>query len=257
LHDLFAKSCQKPLYKLLGGAKPVIETDITISVNPVEQMVADSLSAVAEGYNILKVKVGKEGFADVARMEAIRRAVGPETVLRVDANQGWEAKQAVRIIRAMEDKGLEIELVEQPVPAHNLAGMRYITQNVSTPVLADESVFSAADAVEIIRAGAADLINIKLMKTGGIHEALRICAIAESFGVGCMVGCMLESHISVGAAAHLAAARRVCTMADLDGPSLCAENPYTGGPEYNGPNIVLSNQPGIGVVQVPGFENKG
>lgn len=257
LHDLFAKSCQKPLYKLLGGAKPVIETDITISVNPVEQMVADSLSAVAGGYNILKVKVGKEGFADVARMEAIRRAVGPETVLRVDANQGWEAKQAVRIIRAMEDRGLEIELVEQPVPAHNLAGMRYITQNVSTAILADESVFSAADAVEIIRAGAADLINIKLMKTGGIHEALRICAIAESFGVGCMVGCMLESHISVGAAAHLAAARRVCTMADLDGPSLCAENPYTGGPEYNGPNIVLSNQPGIGVVQVPGFENKG
>ena len=251
LYDLWAKAQGKPLYQLLGGARTSFKTDITISVNPVDQMVADSLDAVQQGFDILKVKVGKEGLADVERMAAIRAAVGPEVKLRVDANQGWTAEQSVAIIRAMEDKGLNIELVEQPVPAHDLAGLKAVTAAVDTPILADEAVFSCYDAANLIEQKAADLINIKLMKTGGIHNALKICRMAEEHGVECMIGCMLESRLSVAAAAHLAAGQSIVTRADLDGPSLCSVDPYTGGPVFDGPSITMTGDLGVGVDNVP------
>ena len=251
LYDLWAKAQGKPLYQLLGGARTSFKTDITISVNPVDQMVADSLDAVRQGFGILKIKVGKEGLADVERMAAIRAAVGPEVKLRVDANQGWTAEQSVAIIRAMEDKGLNIELVEQPVPSHDLAGLKAVTAAVDTPILADEAVFSCYDAANLIEQKAADLINIKLMKTGGIHNALKICRMAEEHGVECMIGCMLESRLSVAAAAHLAAGQSIVTRADLDGPSLCSVDPYTGGPVFDGPSITMTGDPGVGVDNVP------
>jgi o-succinylbenzoate synthase len=253
IYDLYAKNLGKPLYKVLGGHRTEFETDLTISVNSIEEMVADSQKAVEQGFGILKVKVGKEGLRDVARIEAIRKAVGPEVKIRVDANQGWSARDSVRIIRSMEDKGLDIDLVEQPVKAHDFAGMQYVTANVNTPILADESVFSPEDAIRLIQGRAADLINIKLMKTGGIYEALKICSIAEIYGVECMIGCMLESKIAVSAAAHLAAAKGVITRADLDGPSLCRIDPYEGGPSYEGPRILMNETPGIGIVKVPCF----
>lgn len=251
LYDLWAKGQGKPLYQLLGGARTSFRTDLTISVNPVPQMVADSLDAVAQGFDILKIKVGKEGLADVDRIAAIRQAVGPAVKLRVDANQGWTAGQSVSIIRAMEDKGLDIELVEQPVPAHDLAGLKYVTSQVDTPILADEAVFSHYDAATLIQIKAADLINIKLMKTGGIWNALKICRMAERYGMECMIGCMLESRLSVAAAAHLAAGQKIITRADLDGPSLCSVDPYTGGPCFDGPLISMSGDPGVGVDSVP------
>lgn len=251
VYDLYAKNLNRPLYKVLGGNKNTIETDITISVNGVEEMVRDSLRGVEQGFGILKVKVGKAGLKDVERIAAIRRAVGKDVVIRVDANQGWQPKDAVRIIRAMEDKGLDIDLVEQPVDAHNFEGMKYVTSNVFTPILADESVFSPQDAVRIIEEGAADLINIKLMKTGGIYEALKICGIAESYGVECMTGCMLESKLAVSAAAHLAAAKGIITRHDLDGPALCKIDPYEGGPVFEGAKITMTEEAGIGIIKVP------
>ncbi|HIU31375.1 MAG TPA: dipeptide epimerase [Candidatus Caccousia avistercoris] len=253
LYDLWGKLYGAPLYRLLGGARRELETDITISVNPVEEMVRDSLAAVERGYRILKVKVGKEGLKDIERIQAIRQAVGPQVAIRVDANQGWTAKQAVRIITAMEDRGLAIDLVEQPVKAHDLEGMRQVTRAVYTPILADESVFSPEDAVTIIQTGAADLLNIKLMKTGGIHNALRICAVAETYGVECMIGCMLESKLAVTAGAHLAAARGVITRADLDGPSLCRTDPFEGGPDFLENRIVMNDAPGLGITGLPAF----
>ncbi len=251
VYDLYAKNLGRPLYKVLGGNQDTIETDITISVNDTEEMVRDSLRGIKQGFRILKVKVGKEGFKDVERIAAIRQAVGKDIVIRVDANQGWQPKDAVRIIRAMEDKGLDIDLVEQPVNAHNFEGMKYVTSNVSTLILADESVFSPQDAIRLIQEGAADLINIKLMKTGGIYEALKICGIAESFGVECMTGCMLESKLAVSAASHLAAAKGVITRHDLDGPALCRTDPYEGGPVFEGARITMTEAPGIGITKVP------
>lgn len=251
LYDLWGKVLERPLWQLLGGYRREFETDITISVNPVPQMTADAVAAVKEGYRILKIKVGKEGMEDIPRIAAIREAVGPDIRLRVDANQGWTVKDSIRIISAMEDKGLDIDLVEQPVEAHDIDGMAEITRAVYTPILADESVFSPLDALEIIRRGAAGLINIKLMKTGGIHQALKICDIASLYGVECMMGCMLESKLAVSAAACLTAARGIVTRADLDGPSLCSEDPFTGGPDYDGPVIRMNDLPGIGITAVP------
>lgn len=253
VYDLYAKALQKPLYQVLGGHKSHIETDLTISVNSIEEMVADSVKAVEQGFQILKIKVGKEGLEDIKRIEAIRKAVGENIALRIDANQGWTAKEAVKIIGTMEDKGIKMDLVEQPVHAHDFKGMQYVTKHSYTPILADESVFSAEDAIHIIEGGAADLINIKLMKTGGIYEALKICSIAEIYHVECMIGCMLESKISVSAAAHLAAAKGIITRADLDGPSLCRIDPYEGGPIYQGADIFMNTTPGIGIVSTPCF----
>lgn len=251
VYDLYAKNLNRPLYKVLGGGQDSIETDITISVNDTEEMVRDSLRGVEQGFRILKIKVGKEGMKDVERIAAIRQAVGKDIVIRVDANQGWQPKEAVRIIRSMEDKELDIDLVEQPVHAHDFEGMKYVTSHVFTPVLADESVFSPQDAIRLIQEGAADLINIKLMKTGGIYEALKICGIAESFGVECMTGCMLESKLAVSAAAHMAAAKGIITRHDLDGPALCRTDPYEGGPVFEGPGITMTEVPGIGITGVP------
>ena len=251
VYDLYGKRFGAPLYQLLGGARRSFETDLTISVNPIEEMVRDSLEAVDRGYHTLKIKVGKEGLRDIERIAAIREAVGPDIRIRVDANQGWTAKQSIAIITAMEDKGLGIELVEQPVPTHDLDGLTAVTRAVQTPILADEAVFSPADAIEIIRRGAADLINIKLMKTGGIWQALKICDVAEIYGLECMIGCMLESRLSVAAAAHLAAGRGIITRADLDGPSLCALDPFTGGPVFEEAQIAMSADAGIGVANIP------
>ncbi|MEK4386565.1 dipeptide epimerase [Solibacillus sp. FSL W7-1464] len=248
LYDLWAKQYNAPLYKLLGGYRKNITTDITISVNGMDEMVKDSLAAVKRGFSILKVKVGKNPVEDVERVIAIRKAVGPDVTLRVDANQGWTAKEAVKIIGQLEDKGADIELVEQPVHYSDIKGMQYVTSNTYTNILADESVFSPKQAIEVIEKRAADLINIKLMKTGGISKAQQINHIAEANGVACMIGCMLETKISVSAAAHFAAASKNVTMVDLDGPSLCSEDPIEGGPIFKGENIQMADAPGIGLL---------
>ena len=263
IHDAVARAKGVPLFRLLGGENPEqvrneLETDLTISVNDPETMAADARTAVERGFRILKVKVGKGGNTDVERVRRVREAAGKDAVLRIDANQGWTPEEAVRTIGMMEDAGLNIELVEQPVSAHNFKGMQYVTAHTKTPILADESVFSPEDAERILEEHGADWINIKLMKTGGIYPAEKICKMAEEAGVQCMMGCMLESAVSVSGAAHLAAARRVFTLCDLDGPSLCAENPYTGGPVYREQQILLPETPGIGITGVPvAFESIG
>jgi L-alanine-DL-glutamate epimerase-like enolase superfamily enzyme len=246
LYDLRAQSARMPMYKLLGGAKQYIYTDITISLNSLEQMVTDSIAAVQAGFSILKIKTGKDWRQDVSAIKKIRAAVGDDVKLLVDANQGYTPKDAVRAIRQMESEG--VTLVEQPVNARDLDGLRFVTQNVVVPILADEAVFSTADAIKVITTGAADMLNIKLMKTGGISEALRIISVAEAYGVQCMMGCMMEGKISVAAAAHLACAKNVITMADLDGPSLYANDPYTGGPSFGGQLISMTKSNGIGTI---------
>ena len=247
LYDLWAKSQGKPLYQLLGNARSSFETDLTISVNSVDEMVKDALEATQRGFTTLKIKVGKEGMADIDRITAIRKAVGNDVKLRVDANQGWTAAQSVAIIKTMEARGLNVELVEQPVPADDVAGLKYVTGQVETPILADEAVFSPTDAANLIALRACDLINIKLMKTGGIWNALKICELARQHHMDCMIGCMLESQVAVAAAAHLCGGQSVITMADLDGPSLCASEPFPGGPVFDGPTSRLRSSPGIGL----------
>ena len=253
LYDLYGQLLGAPVYRLLGASRRQIETDITISVNDPEEMARDTLTALARGYRTLKIKVGADPALDVARLTAVRKAAGPDVRLRIDANQAWSPKQAVRLLNRMQELGLDIELVEQPVKAHDLEGLRYVTQRADVPVMADESVFSAADAMTIMQMGAADLINIKLMKCGGIHNALRIASAAEVFGVECMIGCMLEAKVSVNAAVHLACAKSVITRVDLDGPVLCSEDPVDGGSVFDEQTITVSDAPGLGVRGIHGL----
>ena len=247
LWDLYGQLYNIPVHKLMGGSKKQIVTDLTISVNDPEVMVKDALDAVARGYDCLKMKVGVSPELDVARLSAVRKAVGNDITIRIDANQAWTPKQAVKILNSMQDQGLDIELVEQPVKAHDFEGLKYVTERSYVPVLADESVFSPEDAMTIMKMGAADLINIKLMKCGGLYNALKIASAAEVFGVECMIGCMLEAKIAVNAAVHLACAKNIITKVDLDGPVLCSEDPILGGAVFNEKIITVSDEPGLGI----------
>lgn len=253
LWDLYGQLYKIPVYKLMGGARKQIVTDITISVNSPEEMARDAINAVERGYDTLKIKVGANPELDVARLTAVRKAIGESTRIRIDANQGWEPKQAVRLLNQMQEKGLDIEFVEQPVKAHDFAGLKYVTERSYVPVLADESVFSPEDALTIMQMGAADLVNIKLMKCGGLYNALKIASAAEVYGVECMIGCMLEAKISVNAAVHLACAKKIITKIDLDGPVLCSEDPILGGAVFEEQRITVSDEPGLGVKGVEGI----
>ncbi|MFI3168985.1 MAG: dipeptide epimerase [Faecalibacterium sp.] len=252
LYDLFGQKYKLPVYKLLGGNRTNITTDITISVNDPEEMAQDTLNAIERGYDCLKCKVGKDPELDLARLAAVRKAAGKDCKIRIDANQGWTPKQGVRILNQMQDLGLDIEFCEQPVAAWDLEGMKYVTDHSPVPVLADESVFSDKDALKIMQMRAADYVNIKLMKCGGIYNGLHIASAAESYGVECMIGCMLESKISVNAAVELACAKQIITKVDLDGPILCTEDPILGGAVFHEKDITVSQDYGMGI---KGFAN--
>ncbi|MDH5829696.1 dipeptide epimerase [Luteimonas sp. M1R5S18] len=258
VYDLWAQLYEAPLYRMLGGGEPVITTDITISVDHIDKMVSDSLSAVDRGFESLKIKVGKDIGLDVERVKAIHAAVEGRALLRLDANQGWTAKQAVHAMHALEDAGVHLELLEQPVRAQDIAGLKYVSDRVKTPVMADESVFGPLQVIELIEQRAADIINIKLMKTGGISNAIRIADIAAIYGVECMIGCMIETSISVAAAVHVAIAKSdVITKVDLDGPSLCAFDPVDGGVTFNESEISVSEAPGLGIRAIRGYRPLG
>ena len=257
LYDLRAQQLGLPLYQLLGGGVPQIKTDVTISLNDSDVMVKDSLRAVADGFDCLKVKLGGRTWRDdVDSVLAIYRAVGPHVALRLDANQGWTPKHAVQVIAAVEKAGIVLELVEQPVKAADVAGLKFVTDNTLTPVMADEAVFDVADAMHILATHSADIINIKLMKTAGISQAIEVANLARRHHKTCMVGCMLESGISVTAAAHFAVAfDDVVAHIDLDGPQLCDGSAIDGGLTMKGPWISLPNTPGLGITAVHGLMN--
>ena len=255
VYDLWGQLYNAPLYRMLGGGDPVITTDITISVDYIDKMVADSINALDRGFESLKIKVGKDIGLDIERVKAIYSAVEGRALLRLDANQGWTAKQAVHAMRTLEDAGVVLELLEQPVKARDIDGLKYVTDRVHTPVMADESVFGPAEVIDLIKLRAADIINIKLMKTGGISNAIRIADIAALYGVECMIGCMIETSISVAAAVHVAVAKsNVITKVDLDGPSLCQFNPVEGGVIFNESEISITDAPGLGITAVRGLE---
>ncbi|MFN2341014.1 MAG: mandelate racemase/muconate lactonizing enzyme family protein [Halanaerobium sp.] len=247
VYDLFAQSYGAPLYKILGGYRDSLTSDLSISINSPAEMKEDALKAVADGYQVLKLKVGKGLEKDLNRVRAVREAVGDKIKIRLDANQGWQAKEAIKIIEKMESENLKIELIEQPVKADDFEGLKFVRDNVKIPIMADESLFSAEDCLRLLKMQACDLINIKLMKAGGIYNALKINAIAEAYGIEAMLGSMLEGRVSVTAAAHLAAAKKNITRLDLDAPLYLAEEPVKGGIIINGPQISFSKDSGLGI----------
>ena len=248
LYDCIAKQANLPLYQFIGGVQESIETDYTVSVNTPEEMARDAKKYSQNGFSILKIKVGKDQIAtDIKRIQTIRNEIGSGIQIRLDANQGWQAKEAVRAIRHMEELGLGIDLIEQPVIARDLEGLKYVTENTDTLIMADESVFSVDDAKRVLEMGAADLINIKLMKSGGIHQAIKIATLAEAYGVECMVGSMIETKVGITAAAHFAASHPNVTRYDLDAPLMLVSDIAIGGISYKNNQIILGKAIGLGI----------
>ncbi|MCM3617785.1 dipeptide epimerase [Sutcliffiella horikoshii] len=251
IYDCLAQHSRLPLYQYLGGAKSELETDFTVSVNSPKEMGEDALLYLERGFRVLKVKVGKGDMAtDIARIREIRNRVGEKVEIRLDANQGWTAKEAIRGIRKMEDLGLNVELVEQPVVAHDVEGLKQVTDAVETPIMADESIFTPEQALHVLKTRSADLINIKLMKSGGIFQAEKINSIAEAFGVECMVGSMIETRLGITAAAHFAASKSNITRFDFDAPLMLAEDIVAGGIIYTGRMITFPDAFGLGISDV-------
>jgi o-succinylbenzoate synthase len=248
LYDLKAKASKLPLYRMLGGTHTEFNTDITISMGEIEKMIADSQNAVALGYETLKIKIGDDPKKDVERVTAIHDSLDNNIKLRLDANQGWSAKESVELLHALERQNIIAEFIEQPVAADDIEGLKYIKERVQTPLLADESIFSLGDAHRLLEMKAIDYVNIKLAKTAGITQALELADLSAEFGVKCMIGCMLEGPISVAAGVHVASAKAdIITMLDLDAVSLLASHPVETSIIFDESKIILSEDIGLGV----------
>ncbi|BCW66110.1 dipeptide epimerase [Arthrobacter sp. NicSoilB4] len=234
------------------GTAPAVtvETDMTLSVAPPEELAAKAAAHVAAGFRCLKVKL--DARMDVlASLRAVRAAAGPDVVLRIDANQAFDAGTAIRIIRGLEDAGLEIELAEQPVPAGDWAALAQVSAAVDTPVMADESLWTLADLDRLLKHRAAPLVNIKLAKSGGLRHGRRLLERARAEGLGVVIGCMLESSVGIASAASLASLLPATTgrsaAQDLDGGLWLAASPVLGGAGYSGRTIRLAPAPGLGI----------
>ncbi|WP_371193721.1 dipeptide epimerase [Glaciecola sp. SC05] len=264
LFDLHANSKQQPLYEVIARfgnstqnikiGDPVLETDYTISVNPVEQMCQDIDTAVARAYRCLKIKIGNQPELDLQRLRAIYAHVQGKqnehlaVTLRLDVNQGWDVPTTIKIMLELEQQGIHFELIEQPLIAANIEGLAEIKRAIKTPIMADESAFNLEQVKQLHRLDAVDIINIKLIKAGGIYPAMQIADYCRSNAIKCMIGCMLEGSIGVAAAAHLAVAYPdVITLIDLDGPTLGQYDPVKGATTFEDAHIFLNNTPGLGI----------
>ncbi len=247
LHDLVARRRGLSLPVLLGSATHRVPTDVTLAAGDASALGQAATARLRDGFTVIKMKVGTDASTDVARVRAARDAVGADVRIRLDANQGWTPREAVRVILALEDSGADVELVEQPVRAEDLDGLAWVTGRVNTPVMADESVYGVHELVDVIHRRAADMVNVKLAKCGGLSVARTLLELARAHQMGTIVGSMMESHIGVGAAASLVAAYGTTTTADLDAAWWAADSPIIGGMRYDGPVVVLPETPGLGI----------
>ncbi len=248
LHDILGKTVRKQLFMVMGGYRTEVLTDITLGIKSPKEMAKDAVKAVKKGFKALKVKVGVNPEEDIERIRLVREAVGEKIQIRIDANQGWTPKQAIEVLNKIEK--FNIQFAEQPVPAEDLKGLIEVKRNSPIPIMADESIHSPEDALHLIKAEAIDLINIKLMKSGGIHKAKKIAAIAEAAGIPCMIGCMGESEIGIAAGTHLAAALKNIQHADLDSDLLLKDKIAKGGTRVKNSMRTFLKQHGLGIKEL-------
>jgi muconate/chloromuconate cycloisomerase len=248
LWDINGRALGVPVHRLLGGrVRDRVPLSWSLAVGSGEAEVAEAREKVARGHRIFKIKTAAHPVAeDVARVRAIREAVGPEVRLRVDANQGWDRPTALRAIRAMEP--CDLDFVEQPVPRWDLDGLAEIARSVSVPIMADESCGSPHDALAIARRGGVSILALKLTKSAGLASTMAIARIAEAAGLGCYVGCMIET--SLGTAAYLQAAVAAAPVTwgcELFGPLLLRGDVVREPVRYADGCILAPDGPGLGV----------
>ncbi|HVP36942.1 MAG TPA: dipeptide epimerase [Terriglobales bacterium] len=236
LHDLIGKRLNQPVHKLLGISKKEIVTSYTIGLDTVKRM--QEKVREASGFLVYKVKVGVE--YDLKMVEAVREVT--DAKIRLDANCGWDLKEALKKLKVLEK--FDIELIEQPVQPGNLEDLRIIRENTDIPIFVDEWVMTSRDIPQYM--GKVDGINIKLMKCGGIREALRMIHTARACNLKIMIGCMIESSVGISAAAQIAS---LVDYVDLDGSLLISNDPYSGHELRNG-KWILNNVPGLGVKKI-------
>ncbi|MBS1746586.1 MAG: dipeptide epimerase [Bacteroidetes bacterium] len=246
LHDINAQYAGLPLYKFLGGIKKKkLQTDVTVGIHPPEEMALQAKQFIDQGVEILKIKVGKNSQHDIEAIQCITNAVGTHIPLRIDANQGWNYEDAVRVLTALKD--FNIEFCEQPMRRHDDDLLPALIHISPIKIMADESVFDHYDAKRLIQAGACDYVNIKFAKSGGILEAQKINAVCEEKNIACMMGGMLESRVALTAFAHFATAFDNVRFYDMDTCMLGHKtDPVTGGATYNHFCVEIPDTLGIG-----------
>jgi len=248
LHDLLAKEASQSLYTYLGAKKSFLHTDLTISVDESSKMQTQALKAIEIGFTSLKIKLDENLDENIRRMRAINEVLSPDIKLRLDPNQALELEGCLELLRQIPTHN--IECIEQPFIASDLTSMKALKEKALVPVLADESLFNLEDAKKLLHENAADSLNIKLMKSGGIHEAIKIAKYAKEYNTSCMIGSMLEGPISLLAAVHFALSQDNIVMADLDSPIYLQEHPLLKPFNFQKDCISLSKQHGLGIDEI-------
>ncbi len=246
LYDIAAQNANLPLYAFFGGKNnKTLVTDYTISIGEPQKMASDALKIVANGFQVIKVKLGQTQQLDVERIRLIREAVGSQIPIRIDANQCWPVNQAVQILNALAP--YNIQHCEEPIARHQFMQLANIRQNSPIPIMADETCSDHNDAERLIGLNACDMLNIKLGKSGGIFNALKIIKLAEAANMDLQIGGFLESRLAFTASAHLALTSKNILHCDFDTPLMMVSDPVIGGILYNNKGeITLPNTPGLG-----------
>ena len=246
LFDLAGLRARVPLARVLGMKRDRLPTSITLGIDEAVPTLERAKRHVAAGFRILKLKIGENWKDDLGTVRLLRETLGPGVLLRADGNQGYAEDDARRFLSGLPPGSLE--LLEQPTAAADLSILRRLTDEFELPIMADESVLGVADARRLAEARAADLVNIKLMKSGGICEALDIARVTRAAGIGGMIGCMDESRVGIAAALHFALAASNVERADLDGHLDLADDVAEGGLQIaNGEILPLLDRDGLGV----------
>jgi len=246
LYDILAKKCELPLWKLLGGYRDRMLTSVTIGIMPEQETIEQARQWVHRGFRILKLKGGIDVQADVARVLKVREAVGDDIVLRFDANGGYTVEEALWFVDQTLDARLE--LFEQPTQKGHAEMIGQVTRRGSVPVMADESIVNLRDAFRLASNDLVDMLNVKLMKVGGIAEAVQINAVARAARLEVMVGCMDESALGIAAALHFALSDGNIAYADLDGHIDLLDDPAANAVTIEDGTLFPSQLPGLGVV---------
>jgi L-alanine-DL-glutamate epimerase-like enolase superfamily enzyme len=246
LYDLAARERGVPLVEMLGRAHDAMPTSITIGIKPLDETLAEAAEYVARGFRILKVKIGLDLEQDLERLARLRESVGPRIAIRADGNQGYSVEETLRFFRGT--VALDLEFLEQPLPAAEVEAMRALPEEIREQIAADESLLTEDDARRLASAPrACGIFNIKLMKCGGIAPARRIAAVAESAGIHLMWGCMDESRISIAATLHAAFSSPATRYLDLDGSLDLARDVVEGGFVLEDGVMRTTDSPGLGV----------